>query len=279
MNHFAHTFLTSHRETLPLSLVVVFVAIARRLGLSAAATNFPDRVVARVHRSTNGQDEPDDFFVDVYASNHVPIVRRQALENNLAARPDIALADHGQYLCSALVPITIGRVARNIMNSLRSAQRPSIHDWPDHLSAWYAALSVLALVTDDVDGNFALRIADVTHDAFPLDVQPVIQDVLIPALAPDVARRVELDCARRRRDAIAAETISLRTPRILYAVGQIVYHRLYSYYGVIFGWHVRYLKLTYRLLHCLFRSLRRVTVTLLACVRFLHPGSRLLTPP
>lgn len=45
-NSFPHFFLRTHKRTIPISLVCIFVAIARRLGLPAIPLNTPGRVLA-----------------------------------------------------------------------------------------------------------------------------------------------------------------------------------------------------------------------------------------
>ena len=83
MNQFPHAFLNPiRRETIPMSLVYIFVAVARRLGVQAWPANFPGVVQAHIQPADpldaprlldmRGKDEPVLFAAGGYLSAHPP---------------------------------------------------------------------------------------------------------------------------------------------------------------------------------------------------------------
>ncbi|RXW24004.1 hypothetical protein EST38_g1840 [Candolleomyces aberdarensis] len=60
MNHFPHTYLTTNKSTIPISLVHVALHLARHVGLDVSPVNFPGTVLGRVE---TGDAQPDHFFL------------------------------------------------------------------------------------------------------------------------------------------------------------------------------------------------------------------------
>ncbi|PWN53532.1 hypothetical protein IE53DRAFT_383963 [Violaceomyces palustris] len=147
-NHFLNFCLETNRETLPLSLTVLFCALANRLGLVASLCNFPTRIIALVQ--VGGEDEDDDedeedqrqspttgFWVDVNGrvagdpdggsegdaeqgeDQHACILGEEDLRRR-AARLGLGLT---QEMKRGAPPCLIAlRAARNIVASVQRAQ-------------------------------------------------------------------------------------------------------------------------------------------------------------
>lgn len=62
-NPFPHFYLTSHKRSIPLSLVHIFVLIAQSFGIAAFPFRIPYHVLVHI---TVPDPEVDDFFVDVF---------------------------------------------------------------------------------------------------------------------------------------------------------------------------------------------------------------------
>ena len=84
-NHFLHKVLTTHRKTLPLSLVAVFVVITNRLGIPSKVVGFPGHVHAfvplsleasssRIHISPYYDALNEGIHVDVFNSDTAPLI-------------------------------------------------------------------------------------------------------------------------------------------------------------------------------------------------------------
>ncbi|KAF7347690.1 F-box domain-containing protein [Mycena venus] len=69
-NHFPHLYLTTNKRSIPISLVHIFVSLARQLGIPASPIEFPARVLAHISSPPGS----DDFLVDPYGADIKPIV-------------------------------------------------------------------------------------------------------------------------------------------------------------------------------------------------------------
>ncbi|GAK64982.1 uncharacterized protein PAN0_007d3198 [Moesziomyces antarcticus] len=152
-NHFLHHCFTTNRETLPLSLTLVFCGVATRLGLRASLCNFPMRILAFVMvdnsaplprpDQTLAEVTNDMFWLDVtehttVAYNaHEPtptdaFARQQSwLEQRpaLLDRDDltgwigrIGVPPSDDFWRPASPDVMVQRAARNILNSVQMAQ-------------------------------------------------------------------------------------------------------------------------------------------------------------
>lgn len=121
-NNFLHRCLDeSGRETLPLSLTVIYCAIACRLGLSAFPTNTPARVLIvvepRAISSNSTARESDRFWIDVYGDGKI-------LDSNdvrmMLAR--MRLQMQGDFTGPSSAAATCLRASRNVVRSVQGAQ-------------------------------------------------------------------------------------------------------------------------------------------------------------
>ncbi|GAC96939.1 hypothetical protein PHSY_004523 [Pseudozyma hubeiensis SY62] len=152
-NHFLHHCFTTNRETLPLSLTLIFCGIANRLGLTASLCNFPMRIIAFISTyptaplpsstDTLESAHPDLFWLDVCEYTTVaydaheptptdPFARK---ESWLQQRPPILdRNDLTEWIGRMGVPpsddfwrpaepgVMAQRAARNIFGSVQRAQ-------------------------------------------------------------------------------------------------------------------------------------------------------------
>ena len=220
MNNFPHAFLTTEKETLPISLVHIFTAIATRVGLNASPINFPGTVLAHVLPRVEAA-EPIIVNPSYPTDN---IINSQI--NNAANLPDIASHFHP---CTGF-PMLM-RASRNILSSLSHDVRPTIFR-PSLL------LSICVHLLFESDDDILNRLL---ADAY---LQPwdciFLLDRLAPSLMPRCRGIIRSHCQTVLDAEVAAELhIHSRTGiPVKYFVGMAFVHARYNYVGFIFGWDV-----------------------------------------
>ena len=235
-NHFPHRFLSTNRKTIPLSLVYVFVAISRRLGIAASPTDFPHRVMA--HVSSPNQDVAD-IYIDVYGSSTKAVLSARDDIPQLLRQAGIAPASMLRYIAPCSAAPMLLRAARNILSSLRMLPLgPNDISEADCQAAMYASYCVNILMTGD---NQLIPHLVNSLSNFPLDLGPVLHDTFAPLLQARSAQVLTDSC----KDVIAAEeeaaTASNSRPgHVNYFVGMIFEHARQGYMGCIKGWEVRH---------------------------------------
>lgn len=227
-NHYIHKVLTSHRMTLPLSLVTIFVAVCRRLGIPASGVSFPKHVHAFVPlpsepnaRSQWGQHYDalnGGVHLDIYNSATEPFigvigVLRRGLQDELKPAPTHDL---------------VFRAGRNILTSAQ-LQQGEVAAWELDLSV-YAVFCVFLLEREtggDPARDFVQHILAIVTQRYPLDVGPILEDVLLPVLsgqAREMMRKRCLSIVEDERD-YAAEVE--RNP-VKYFSGLVFVHRIFE---------------------------------------------------
>ncbi|SPO21566.1 uncharacterized protein UTRI_01052_B [Ustilago trichophora] len=152
-NHFLHHCFTTNRETLPLSLTLIFCGIANRLGLRASLCNFPMRILAFVMADAEAPlPGPDDtlssapqnlFWLDVCEYTTVAYDAHEPTATDAFARraswlqqrpPILDRADLTEWTSRMGVPPSddfwrpaqpdtmVQRAARSILTSVQRAQ-------------------------------------------------------------------------------------------------------------------------------------------------------------
>ncbi|EIN13966.1 YccV-like-domain-containing protein [Punctularia strigosozonata HHB-11173 SS5] len=239
-NHFPHWFLSPCRATIPISLVYVFVALARRLGFEAVPLGLPFRVLAQVPTPSDG---PYGLIVDVYGSETKAILSAETDVPELLSRAGVRIT---QSVISQTLrqPATSGqmllRAARNIIGSFHAFAGPTAEQISpiSQSSAVYAGFAANSMMTPE-DVQYAARVAAVSN-SYPLDALAVMMDVFAPALHPEpratVSRMVEQQVEEDRRDSTAVRRRSRLNTTIKYFVGAMFRHNKYEYDGVIVGW-------------------------------------------
>jgi F-box protein 21 len=116
--HLPHSYLTTHKRTIPISLVHIFVTIARGLGLQASPIPFPHRVLAHV-AAPNPNEK--DIYVDVFDA---AILSAEGELTVLMAANGIAPVDMTAYITPCGAREMLLRSARNMMSSLQHETPP-----------------------------------------------------------------------------------------------------------------------------------------------------------
>ncbi|KAH7886095.1 YccV-like-domain-containing protein [Phlebopus sp. FC_14] len=231
---FPHWFLTTHKDTIPISLVYVFVCLCRRLKITAAPLDFPAKVLAIVSSPDPGVS---DIFVDVFGSRTCALPSPQEDLPRLLMDAGVAPASMSRHVQPASTRSMIIRASRNILASFSLLSAVETAPEADLHAAFYVGLSVNLIFLDDP--RCLLNI--MRHiDRFPLDIISVLRDTLAPALSPQIQARFLDSCAEAeatQREVAASVTLrsTLATP-VQYFVGTIFKHAKYDYIGYIYGW-------------------------------------------
>ena len=222
MNNFPHAYLTTNKQTLPISLVHIFTAIATRLGLNASPINFPGTVLAHVlprHEATE------------------PIIVNVSHPTNTILNSQISNAIHLPGIAPPLHPCTglpmLIRASRNILSSLMS-----IHDVCPSILHSSLLLSLCVHLLFQAGDDILNRLL---FDAY---IQAWDCIFLLDRLAPSLMSRcrgmIRSHCQTALDAEAAAElNIHSRTSMpVKYFVGMAFVHARYKYVGFIYGWDV-----------------------------------------
>ncbi|KAG9314076.1 YccV-like-domain-containing protein [Chiua virens] len=197
---FPHWFLTTHKDTIPISLVYIFVCVARRLGMKAAPVDFPARVLAVVSSS---EPTVSDIIVDVFGSRSRTILSLQEdiphLLMDAGITPPIVIEP-------ASTASMLSRASRNIL----------------------ASFSYLPPTENILEADL--------HIAFYVG----LTTALAPGLSPPIKEQLLANCKAAHEDedeAAASVTLRSKLPtRIQHFVGMIFKHAMYEYIGYIYAW-------------------------------------------
>lgn len=222
MNQFPHAFLEAgYHETIPMSLVYVFVAVARRLGIDATPANFPGVVKVRI-RSPD-PSEPARLM-DMRGSDP-PVL----LEDDDAAdtRPASASA-------------MLSRASNNIIMFMRYERTYGENmsmPWSleAHDAAFYATSCWIVMESQ------ADQLLPCPPESKPLDAIAVVLDAVCPSLPPLSRNVVSTYCYKTlENDEEVAKEVTYRSeyPGVKHFVGLLFKHKRYNYAACIFGWDV-----------------------------------------
>ncbi|KAE9398440.1 hypothetical protein BT96DRAFT_965914 [Gymnopus androsaceus JB14] len=238
-NLFPHSYLTSHKRTIPLSLVHVFVSIARSLGIAASAVDFPIRVIC--HISVPDDPEFDDFYVDVFESPPQILSLREDIPA-LLARQGIVPSSMLHHISPCGAAPMLLRSARNILASLNSLHVPL----PHHLVRPSTILAFCIYLILPERGVSERIVPQLLSQAEPLDACTFISEALVPCLRVLGADKMQEYLAKGCQSTLEAEATlakgvrlrSLEDRTVQHFVGQVFEHKKYMYIGLIIGWDV-----------------------------------------
>ena len=224
MNNFPHAYLTTNKQTIPISLVHIFTAIATRQGLNASPINYPGTVLAHV---LPRHEAAEPMIVNVSHPRPTDAILNSQINN--AHLPGIAL--HFQP-CTGL-PMLM-RASRNILASLPvqnsdvlpSILRPSL------------LLSLCVHLLFQAEDDVLNRLLD---DAYLQAWDCIfLLDRLAPSLVSRCQGMIRSQCQTvLDAEAVAELNIHSRTGiPVKYFVGMAFVHARYKYVGFIFGWDV-----------------------------------------
>lgn len=211
-----------------MSLVYVFVAVARRLAIQASPANFPGVVQAHIQPPNGeraklldmrGNEQPTEFPSTQYLQ-FWPLMLQNQEEFTRPATPSMMLT----------------RACNNIQAFIQQemvTRAPPSSDVYD--SAFYAG-SCWVMIEGEANHN-----VPAPPDSKPLDFAAVLLDALCPLLPPITRPAISAHYERIIEDDEArARSVKLRSgfPSIDYFVGLPFLHKRYGYLGVVYGWDV-----------------------------------------
>ncbi|OAX43011.1 YccV-like-domain-containing protein [Rhizopogon vinicolor AM-OR11-026] len=228
-----HLFLTTHKATIPISIVYVFVCIAQKMGITAAPVNFPARVIAVV---SSPDPAVSDIFVDVFGSRAQAILSLRDDIPPLLIRAGITPTSMLRHITPASCASMLIRTSRNILASFSTMPSSVVSEDVLH-TAFYASLVVNVIFMHD--DRYLLSI--IQHiNRFLLDLFPVLVDSLSHILNPRLREQLITHCmAVVEGEKEAAATFHPRstlTREVKFFVGMIFKHAAYGYVGYIYGW-------------------------------------------
>jgi len=232
-NHFIHKVLSSHRKSLPLSLVVVFVAICRRLGIPASPVGLPGHVHAFVplQEGLSYRSVWSSFYDAVEQGIHIDVY-------NFSTQPLIDVApllrrgDRDQLKPSSTYDMVF-RAGENILTAARLLQI-ELHSW-ELDSSVYAAFCIFLLphqVGIAPARGFIQRIMAIVDQHYPMDLTPILQRLIAPALGGTARNLLEKYCAGMLEDEESSALVSDRRS-VRYFTGLVFVHRIFDYLAVV----------------------------------------------
>ncbi|KZO97313.1 hypothetical protein CALVIDRAFT_563107 [Calocera viscosa TUFC12733] len=268
-NHFLDCVLTTHKHTLPLSLVVLFVSVARYVGLEAHPVGFPQHVhaVVRVKASVSSPmfspspSQWEEFVhLDVYNSVDrlvLPLPQLIAILEHMGVSNPVQQA---QLLRPATVREMCVRAASNIQHSFHSELEalanpngPSFSYIRDCVHAAMNAFVMLASPGSRGATTMLMHMLNYIEEAHRLDWCLLPTEVLPNVIGQHTAdvgavqvreqlQRLyaaeESDPPKVKRD---AESLPLANDgtNVEFHVGTIMRHAKFAYIGVIADWNTR----------------------------------------
>ncbi|KAJ8516118.1 hypothetical protein ONZ45_g6537 [Pleurotus djamor] len=229
LNNFPHAYLSTHKHTIPISLVHVFVSIATRLGLSAHPVNFPGIVIACVFNEQDGES----IYVNVYGPSESAVL--DVNEDHLVGwplvldgQPEISLSRLSRRNADMLI-----RASRNIYNSHRMHPVSQISSQSAMDTASFLAI---ALTGEPGLVHFLLQDGSSPH---PLDTH-----VILPKLAELIrqpnTRQLLCSAYQLSQDLFSQMRTNIRSrvsfPHVRYSVGMFFLHKHHDYTACIVGW-------------------------------------------
>ncbi|KAF9041733.1 hypothetical protein BDZ89DRAFT_1009505 [Hymenopellis radicata] len=230
-NIFPHKYLTTNKKSIPISLVHVFVAVARGLGISASPVDFPQRVLAHI---SSPDPTADDFYVDVFGAETKMILSLREDIVNLVMRHGIPAQSMAPYISPSLSPPMLLRTSRNILASLNAGI--VVADNQPRVPLYLAFTLYLLMTTRE---QFAAR---ATAYMGLVDCVTVLPQSIAPIFPEGSAVREHLEEKRRSVIQLHSRTIpvSLRSApenmHVKFHVGTIFQHKTYKYKGCICAW-------------------------------------------
>jgi F-box protein 21 len=219
MNHFPHTYLTTNKSTIPVSLVHVVLHLARHVGLDVSPVNFPGTVLGRVE---TGDEAPNNFFL---INPSAPNVHDSILLPNFG--PTLTLPGNAEQL--------ILRASRNVEASLMERTNQT-REFASAAASCTVTLRLL-LVGENQDIGFPAE----WKQLLPIEYY-ALATTLPPFLDEDRGAYLEEFCKRglevEEREAFLPSVKHHTDTSVEHFVGMVFRHRKETYIGCIVGWDV-----------------------------------------
>lgn len=182
----------SVRTAIPLTLVAIFCAIARRISLKASPCGYPFHVLAIVSDEETGER----FYFDPFSPD-IKRLERETLEVEIA-RFGPAFID--KFLSPATTTEMVIRTADNMIETLQqgSTERAlQAHGYPevDENAALYAALTIMVVLRPGpVPINVVHHMTEHLPGDFPMDVRFLEEELLPKVEAPNERNQLKNVC-------------------------------------------------------------------------------------
>ncbi|KAI0719980.1 hypothetical protein C8T65DRAFT_706004 [Cerioporus squamosus] len=183
-NQFPHYFLgPGRRRTIPMSIIYTFCAICRRIGIQAAPTNTPRKVLCHI---TSPDPRSGNILLDlcstdppvVFSSTDLSVMLREA------GLPDSFPAD---AVSPASLPTLLARVINNIFASMAGLADLDQYDLPPAHTPFRAEYAVTMTFAAVNAGQ--IHLVPKVADDCPLDTQIVLLNGLVPHIASENQRQ------------------------------------------------------------------------------------------
>ncbi|TFK36986.1 hypothetical protein BDQ12DRAFT_736713 [Crucibulum laeve] len=221
LNLFPHAYLTTHRKTIPISLIHVFVALARRLGVDASPVNFPGTVLAHISLPAPGN-------TSIYINAFAPDVAG-CIVNFEAGSPHL-YSNMSEYLAPVGSSLMLLRSARNILSAATTVVR--------ELRVGFQVPLCVHLLFQADNRSILEILANMTLN--PLDCATFLLDKVAPTLQVGRLQHLLRQCCRTvlQAENHAAQVMKRRVDNqsVKYFVGMPFEHVRYGYIGCIIGW-------------------------------------------
>ena len=246
--------------SLPLQSVVIYCAVARRLGVNAKPSNYPHHVHAVIEapqdRTLDGKSkspvpnaDPEIMHMDPWRSSDEVPREQLSLRLTQMGVPSIQQALHLGPTGTLEVAL---RTGRNIMTSVQEARdrqrgttrRPA---YPDIEAAWYSMIWSMMVLGESNAANTLHRrrqclpyLAEHFQSHFPEDLG-LVEKMVVPYFKHEREWQVLMHLISTQRaadsNAKAPNPRSTTTEnKVQFKVGHHFQHKRYGYEGIIVGW-------------------------------------------
>ena len=213
-----------------MSLVFVYVAVARRLGIDASPTNFPGVVQAHIQPPDGGPFRMLDMR-GTQPPSAPPVL----------PFPDLGLPTPQANAASFLHPASAGTMLSRACNNIQSFITHEIsHSTVTLHDVYYSALygvSCLRAIQGEVNQGLPTP-----PETKPLDYTTVLLDALCPSIAhahgPALAAHYVRHVEKEEQHARYVKMRSTSPIDVQFFVGLPMIHEKYNYAGIIYGWDV-----------------------------------------
>ncbi|CAH3151289.1 unnamed protein product [Pocillopora meandrina] len=234
-------FQVKNRTGNPITLSVLFTALARRLGVTLEPINFPNHFLLRWRSNMDPKADPSTVYryIDCFNSGNF-LTEAQCVDMLLSPLANVRSFGNALFVRASPTQVFIRMVA-NIINSYRMEEHPG-----GRLSGLHSALDLM-LFLDPNDEDSRLLLARIQVH-LGIDLEEAIDSLQILQSSANQVRKGILDnllerANQKKRMQDLGENLPPPKPRsdprnsqVGFKVGMVMRHKLYHYGCVIYGW-------------------------------------------
>ncbi|KAF8632957.1 hypothetical protein AX15_001559 [Amanita polypyramis BW_CC] len=232
LNHFPHSYLITNKRTLPISLVHVFIAISRRIGIGASPVNFPGTVLVNV--ATENPQSPN-IIINPSTMDPATCVMNipvdiEAITSDLPVPVDSLPG----FLVPSKAKAMLRRASHNILFAFQEDIDVDFSQWQP---AMFAAVTAQFLLQTELP--FLRVLVESFRGLTILDCSTFILNKLAPMVSQPYRDLLEQRCDPiKNEEAIVAgiRRTRLGSVTVRYFVGMVIRHIRYGFVGCIIGW-------------------------------------------